>query len=141
MRTVYHEKLSELADQLGRLCGLAGAAMERATRALLQADLASAEQVISDHDQIKALGTRAEESAVTLLALQQPVAGELRSIVSWVQVTVADARIGWAHWPCMWPRSPEGDIQITCCPRKSRAVSPKWAALRSNWRTVRRTCC
>ena len=32
MRTVYHEKLSEVADQLGKLCGLAGAAMERATR-------------------------------------------------------------------------------------------------------------
>ena len=43
--------------------------------------------------------------------------------------------IGWAHWPCMWPRSPEADIQITCCPRKSKAVSPKWAGLRSNWRT------
>ena len=94
MRTVYHEKLSELADQLGTLCGLAGAAMERATRALLQADLASAEQVISDHDQIKALGTRAEESAVTLLALQQPVAGELRSIVSWVQVVADVDRMG-----------------------------------------------
>ena len=44
MRTVYHEKLSELSEQLGRMCGLAGAAMERATRALMQADLTSAEQ-------------------------------------------------------------------------------------------------
>ena len=94
MRTVYHEKLSELADRLGTLCGLAGAAMERATRALLQADLASAEQVISDHDQIVALGTRAEESAVTLLALQQPVAGELRNIVSWVQIVADVDRMG-----------------------------------------------
>ena len=42
MRTVYHEKLSELSEQLGRMCGLAGAAMERATRALMQADLTSA---------------------------------------------------------------------------------------------------
>ena len=31
MRTVYHEKLSELSEQLGQLCGMAGAAMERAT--------------------------------------------------------------------------------------------------------------
>ena len=64
MRTVYHEKLSELADQLSTLCGLAGATMERATRALLQADLAPAEQVISDDDQIAAMGARAEESAI-----------------------------------------------------------------------------
>ena len=86
MRNLYHEKLSELAEQLGGLCGLAGSAMERATRALLRADVSSAEQVINDHDRMVALCTRAEESAVTLLALQQPVAGELRSIVSWIQI-------------------------------------------------------
>ena len=94
MRTVYHEHLSELVEQLSRLCGLAGATMERATRALLQADLASAEQVISDYDKIAAMGTRAEESAITLLALQQPVAGELRSIISWIQVIADVDRMG-----------------------------------------------
>ena len=94
MRAVYHEKLADLAEQLAKLCGLAGTAMENATRALLQADLASAEQGISDHDQIKALGKRAEESAVTLLALQQPVATELRSIVSWIQIVADIERMG-----------------------------------------------
>ncbi|EUA15339.1 phosphate transport system regulatory protein PhoU [Mycobacterium kansasii 732] len=89
MRTVYHEQLTDLADQLGRLCGLTAAAMERATRALLQADAAAAEQVISDHDQLAVLRKRAEESAFSLLALQQPVAGELRSIVGSIQI-VAD---------------------------------------------------
>jgi phosphate transport system protein len=68
--------------------------MERATRALLQADLASAEQVIGDYDKIAAMGTRAEESAITLLALQQPVAGELRSIISWIQVIADVDRMG-----------------------------------------------
>ena len=94
MRTAYHEELSELADQLSTLCGLAGAAIERATQALLQADLASAEQVISDQDQITALAARAEESAVKLLALQQPVAGELRSIVSCIQIVADVERMG-----------------------------------------------
>jgi phosphate transport system protein len=68
--------------------------MERATRALLQADLASAEQVIGDYDKIAAMGTRAEESAITLLALQQPVAGELRSVISWIQVIADIDRMG-----------------------------------------------
>ena len=49
MRTVYHEKLSELSDHLGKMCGMAGAAMDHATQALLGADLAAAEQVITDH--------------------------------------------------------------------------------------------
>ena len=52
MRTAYHEQLDALTDQLGEMCGLAGAAMERATQALLQADLVLAEQVITDHEQI-----------------------------------------------------------------------------------------
>ena len=94
MRTAYHEKLSELSDQLSTLCGLAGAAIEHATRALLQADLASAEQAISYRDQITALGARAEEGAVELLALQQPVAGELRTIVSSIQIVADVDRMG-----------------------------------------------
>ena len=56
MRTAYHEQLSELSEQLGAMCGLAGAAMERATQALLQADLVLAEQVISDHEKIAEFG-------------------------------------------------------------------------------------
>src|SRR6478672_7937715 len=94
MRTAYHEQLDALADQLGEMCGLAGAAMERATQALLQADLALAEQVISDHDQIVAMSARAEESAFVLLALQAPVAGDLRSIVSAIQIVADVDRMG-----------------------------------------------
>lgn len=89
MRTVYHEHLAKLAAELSRLCGLTGDTMGYATKALLEADLASGEQAITDYDKIVVLATRAEESAITLLALQQPVAGELRSVVSWIQV-IAD---------------------------------------------------
>ncbi len=94
MRTVYREHLSELAEQLSQLCGLSGIAMERATRALLEADLVSAEQVINDYATIAAMGTRAEEEALSLLALQQPVAGELRSIISWIQIVADFDRMG-----------------------------------------------
>src|SRR5690349_4171534 len=89
MRTAYHEQLEALTDQLGEMCGLAGVAMERATQALLQADLALAEQVITDHEQIATMSAKAEESAFVLLALQAPVAGDLRSIVGSIQ-NVAD---------------------------------------------------
>jgi len=94
MRTAYHEKLTKLADQLTTVCGLAGTAMERATRALLDADVASVEQVLSDHEQIVAMAARAERDAISLLALQQPVAAELRSIVSWIQIAADLERMG-----------------------------------------------
>ncbi len=94
MRTAYHEQLDQLTQRLGDMCGLAGAAMERATQALLQADLALAEQVISDHDQIVGMSARAEEAAFVLLALQAPVAGDLRSIVSAIQIVADVDRMG-----------------------------------------------
>ena len=94
MRTVYHEQLAALATQLGEMCGLAGVAMKRATQALLQADLYLAEKVITDHEQIVAMSTRAEEDAFALLALQQPVASELRAIFSSIQIAADVDRMG-----------------------------------------------
>ena len=94
MRAVYHEKLAALSNQSGEVCGLAGVAMERATQALLQADIALAERVITDRQQIVTMSACAEESAIVLLALQQPVAGELRSIVCAIQIAADVDRMG-----------------------------------------------
>ena len=68
--------------------------MERATQALLQADLVLAEQVIGDHEKIMASSARAEETAFVLLALQAPVAGDLRAIVSSIQIVADVERMG-----------------------------------------------
>jgi len=94
MRTAYHEQLESLTARLGEMCGLAGVAMERATQALLQADLVLAEQVISDHEQIAVMSTQAEEQAFVLLALQSPVAGDLRSVVGSIQIVADVDRMG-----------------------------------------------
>ena len=90
MRTAFHEQLDSLTELLSNMCGLAGSAMDRATQALLHADLAIAEQVIGDHDQLAHMQTRAEEAAFALLALQAPVAGDLRLVFGSFQ-NVADA--------------------------------------------------
>src|SRR6202051_4430964 len=94
MRTAYHDQLEALTAQLGEMCGKAGVAMERATQALLQADLMLSEQVITDHEQISAMSVRAEEAAFVLLALQAPVAGDLRAIVSSIQIVADVDRMG-----------------------------------------------
>ena len=90
MRTVFHEQLDSLIETLSRMCGLAGLAMERATQALLQADLVVAEQVITDHDSLTRMQAEAEAASFGLLALQAPVAGDLRIVVGSMQ-NVADA--------------------------------------------------
>ena len=82
MRTAYQNELSALLAQVGEMCGLAGVAMERATRALLGPDLTLAEEVITDHEAIVEMGVATEERALALLARQAPVAGDLRAVVS-----------------------------------------------------------
>ncbi len=94
MRTVYRERLADLAGQLGEMCGLAGMAMKRATQALLEADIVTAEQVIRDHSRIVAMRAKVEKEAFTLLALEQPVAGDLRAIFSSIQILDDTERMG-----------------------------------------------
>jgi phosphate transport system protein len=82
VRTAFHEQLEGLASNIAEMCGLAGASMERATQALLQADLLLAEEVITDYEGIVLRAAAAEERAFSILALQAPVAGDLRAVVS-----------------------------------------------------------
>src|SRR3977135_1450472 len=89
MRLAFHEKLDGLTSSIAEMCGLAGTSMERATQALLQADLHLAEEVITDYEGIVLRAKAAEERAFSLLALQAPVAGDLRAIVSSIR-NVAD---------------------------------------------------
>jgi phosphate transport system protein len=94
MRTAFQKQLAALTSQIGDMCGLVGVAMERATAALLEADLVVAERVITDHDRIMDMSARAEERAFMLLALQQPVAGDLRAIVGSIQIVADVERMG-----------------------------------------------
>ncbi|RDI61475.1 phosphate transport system protein [Nocardia pseudobrasiliensis] len=94
MRVIYNEQMADLANLLGEMAGLAGSAMERATQSLLQADLLLAEQVITESDRIAEMNTLAEEKAFALLALQAPVAGDLRQVVSAIQIVADVNRMG-----------------------------------------------
>ena len=82
MRAAYNEKLSALADELAEMSTMAGEAMKKATSALLEGDLDLAEEVISGDAKIDALRQQTEDQAFGLLALQAPVAGDLRSILA-----------------------------------------------------------
>lgn len=94
MRTAFHEQLATLNEQLADMCAMAGAAMQSATQALLQADLALAEQVIAEKGQLAKLSGDAEDAAFVLLALQAPVAGDLRAVVTAIRVCADIERMG-----------------------------------------------
>ncbi|MBN9102930.1 MULTISPECIES: phosphate signaling complex protein PhoU [unclassified Pseudonocardia] len=82
MRDVYQEQLDQLADELAGMCNQVAEAMEKATRSLLEADLQLAEEVISEDIRVDEIRATAEEKAFALLALQAPVATDLRIVVS-----------------------------------------------------------
>ncbi|WP_433713284.1 phosphate signaling complex protein PhoU [Nocardia sp. CA-084685] len=94
MRVIYNEQMADLAHLLGEMAGLAGSAMERATQSLLQADLTLAESVITEGDRIAEMISDAEEKSFALLALQAPVAGDLRQVVSAIQIVQDVNRMG-----------------------------------------------
>lgn len=94
MRDAYQEQMVALNALLGEMCDTVGREMESATQALLDADLERAEQVISDHDGFAARSAEAEEMAFELLALQAPVAGDLRNIVGGFQLVAEIDRMG-----------------------------------------------
>ena len=72
MRTAYHEQLSGLRAHLAEMCGLAAKALDDATRALLEADLSLAEQVIAEHEHIAAMGRQAEDTALNCSRCNSP---------------------------------------------------------------------
>jgi phosphate transport system protein len=94
MRTAYQEQLAALNEQLADMCGKAGVAMQNATQALLQADLALAEEVIADQAELAQMSSAAEDAAFVLLALQAPVAGDLRAVVAAIRVRADVERMG-----------------------------------------------
>ena len=94
MRTAYGTQLTALTDQLAEMCRLAGLAMERATLALLHADLNLAEQVIGDHESVALASSAVEETGFALLTLQAPVARDLRAIVGSIQIVADIERMG-----------------------------------------------
>lgn len=90
MGSVFHQQLDVLTATIAELCAHAGRAVQGATEALLDADVALAESVISEYDKIARTAAHAERDALRLLALHAPVAGDLRTVVASLK-NVADA--------------------------------------------------
>lgn len=94
MRSSYHEELDGVLKSLVTMADLVEIAMREGSTALLEADLSRAEAVISDDDKLDVMHEELEYRCLSLLALQAPVAGELRTIVSAIRVVFELARMG-----------------------------------------------
>lgn len=94
MRDAFHEDLDRISDSLVEMTRLAGSAMARATTALLDADLALAEGVIAADEKIDRMRADLDNLSVDLLARQQPVATDLRMVVTAMRMSADLERMG-----------------------------------------------
>ncbi|TWG93916.1 phosphate transport system protein [Nocardioides sp. J9] len=94
MRDAYTEELESVFADLAAISRSVRTAVRDASRALLTGDAAVAERVISGDAAIDRAREQVEERAFSLLSLQQPVAGDLRTIVAALRMVAELERMG-----------------------------------------------
>ena len=94
MREVFQQELREVQDRLVEISDLVADSIEKATQAFNESNVALAETVIADDDKIDALAAELDELAIQILARQQPVARDLRIVVSALRISASLERMG-----------------------------------------------
>jgi phosphate transport system protein len=94
MRESFHEDLEAITALQLKMAVLVKDAIEKATTSLLTSDLALAEKVIEEDGQIDLIHHDLDERVIDLMARQQPVASDLRALVSAIRISADLERMG-----------------------------------------------
>lgn len=85
-RKSYHKDLADVRQELVRISASIVECIPRGTHVLIEQDLTEAERMILDDDDIDARTVDIEARCIQILALQAPVAGELRQVVAALKI-------------------------------------------------------
>lgn len=94
MRDVFQQELREVQDRLVAISELVVISIENAVRAFGESDVAVAQEVIENDARIDELTVALDELAINILARQQPVARDLRTVVSALRISSSLERMG-----------------------------------------------
>lgn len=94
MRKVFQADLQQIGEDLIEMSQRVANAMERAWDSLSNADVDLAQEVIAEDAKIDFLQTQLDERAIDTLALQGPVASDLRMIVGSLRMSASLERMG-----------------------------------------------
>lgn len=94
MRAIFDQELEQIGDDLLRMSRHVADAIRDASEALRTADLELAQRVIDADAKVDELERELDERCVLLLARQQPVATDLRTIVSALRISASIERMG-----------------------------------------------
>jgi phosphate transport system protein len=93
-RKSFHHQLDLVRDDLVRLAALVAEALPRGTQALLAGDTDDGQAIIDADDGLDKMALDIEERCYQLLALQQPMAGDLRQLVTAIRAASEYERSG-----------------------------------------------
>jgi phosphate transport system protein len=127
MRTRFQQGLDELRNRLLRMGGLAEQAVDRACQAYIDRDLARCQMVLEGESQINLIEREIDELAFDLLAMQQPMATDLRFILAVTKINsdlerVGDQSVNIAERVMDMVELPKADLPVDI-PRMAAAVS------------------
>lgn len=94
MRDIYHDELDDIGTRVVEMTNLVAVAMHQATAALLDANLVDAERVISGDPNVDALRRELEDRCFQMIARQQPVATDLRVLITTLHLVADLERMG-----------------------------------------------
>src|SRR5438105_6519959 len=94
MRTRFQQGLDELRQKLLKMGGLAEQAVDRACQAYLDRDLTRCQMVLEGETQINISEREIDELAFDMLAMQQPMAVDLRFILAVTKINADLERVG-----------------------------------------------
>ncbi|WP_105567649.1 phosphate signaling complex protein PhoU [Microbacterium halophytorum] len=94
MREVFHQSLEEVQERLVEISELVTVAIEKATKAFENGDVSLAEEVIAGDAHIDERAVSLDELAIEILAMQQPVARDLRIVVTALRASASIERMG-----------------------------------------------
>lgn len=94
MKTRFHKQLDHLKMTLLRMAALTEKAMEKSVQAFQTRDPALAQEVVDGDRQINELEVEIDRQCLSLLALEQPVARDLRFIIGAIRMSIDLERIG-----------------------------------------------
>jgi phosphate transport system protein len=93
-RRRFHDELDTLQERLLEMAGLVEQLINRAIKAVLDRDPSVAEEVMAADDRVDELEMEIDERVIELLALQQPMASDLRQIVTTNKISNDLERMG-----------------------------------------------
>jgi phosphate transport system protein len=93
-RSAFHQQLDEVRRDLIRVAAHVTESIGRGTEALIDLDLTAAQALIDGDDEIDASTLEVEERCFTLLARQQPMASDMRALVTAIRLTSEIERSG-----------------------------------------------